>query len=124
MTPDLYQMDQRTVKRDLALFTLETQADGRRYAIAVLTMAQDTDHDEANCSRKVDDVLIRTAPQLQDIKDFVDEIYCHGSEEARKGFFAVITDAMVIAGNSPPFEPRRAAEYAELERKGLIEDWS
>jgi hypothetical protein len=103
---------------------LETQAEGRRFAVAFLKKIRDFKKDNsifAAATFEEDEhdgpYLTRKGPQSSMIRDAFDRVYA-APEAARKGFFQIITDQL---GTAPSgwYDPEG---YEQAEERGGLDD--
>lgn len=107
---------------------LQTEKDGRLFAMAMFAALEEVDVDTMNASSEDEDgstgtmLIFRGKGQDATLKQWMDELYARGTPEARNGFYVVLTDYIgsVIGGAVPS----PASEYyADKEEDGKLEAW-
>lgn len=102
---------------------LESERDGRRYAIAMLAavdeeggeaLGVDADY-EASSEEPGLFYICRTGPQSMVLREHIENLYKYGSQAAIGGFYVVLTELFADRAGGGH---RQTAEYAEVERAG------
>jgi len=112
-------------KAQAALSTLQTERDGRLFAMDALERLKDADADEAAAyphfsgpiHSKEDARPFRTGPQWPGFKQDLFRVFHEGTEAAQLGFSSIVT--CVIAGDIG----KDIDHYRELERAGKFLAW-
>lgn len=106
---------------------LQTQRDGRLFAIDLLMAAETTSADKSCINPTADTWAYgagdtwrpyRSGPQFAGLAPFFFRVFRDGTEEAQRGFIAILSD--VLGDDGGKLHP---SEFLEYERRGLNQDF-